>query len=74
MAATNDFSAANGLELSGFYAGIENLKNRFEQYRLYRRTLSELSALSDRDLADLGIHRSMIRQIAMEASYDNRAA
>ncbi|WP_372573744.1 DUF1127 domain-containing protein [Ruegeria jejuensis] len=74
MAATNDFSAANGLELSGFYAGIESLKNRFEQYRVYRRTLSELSALSDRELADLGMHRGMIRSIAMEAAYDNRAA
>ncbi|MEX0351513.1 MAG: DUF1127 domain-containing protein [Paracoccaceae bacterium] len=74
MAATNDFSAANGLELSGFYAGIENLKTRFEQYRVYRRTLGELSALSERELADLGMHRSMIRRIAMEAAYDGRTA
>ncbi|MCL6285370.1 DUF1127 domain-containing protein [Ruegeria sp. 2012CJ41-6] len=74
MAATNDFTAANGLEISGFHAGLEALKARFANYRLYRQTVSELSALSDRDLADLGIHRSMIRRIAMEASYDNRTA
>ncbi|MFA3918052.1 DUF1127 domain-containing protein [Ruegeria sp. 2012CJ15-1] len=74
MAATNDFTATNGLEISGFYAGLEALKARFANYRLYRQTVSELSDLSDRDLADLGINRSMIRRVAMEATYDNRAA
>ncbi|MGY9011961.1 MAG: DUF1127 domain-containing protein [Rhodobacterales bacterium] len=35
---------------------------------MYRRTIQELSSLSTRELSDLGIHRSMIRQIALEAS------
>ena len=38
-------------------------------WRTYRRTLDELSALDDRDLADLGLSRSMIRGFACEAAY-----
>ncbi|MGJ5619408.1 DUF1127 domain-containing protein [Sulfitobacter sp. MF3-043] len=34
----------------------------------YRETYSELSALSDRDLADIGIARSFIRRLAIEES------
>lgn len=37
--------------------------------KIYRRTVRELGALSDRDLADLGLHRSHIRQIAQTAAY-----
>lgn len=36
--------------------------------RVYRQTLAELAALSDRDLADLGIHRAQIRRVALEAA------
>lgn len=35
----------------------------------YRRTLREMSQLSNRELADLGIHRSEIKRIAYEAVY-----
>jgi uncharacterized protein YjiS (DUF1127 family) len=44
------------------------VKTGFEKRRMYRRTIQELSSLSTRELSDLGIHRSMIRQIALEAS------
>ena len=37
--------------------------------KVYRTTLTELQALDNRDLADLGISRSMIRAIAYEAAY-----
>ncbi|MGR3496652.1 DUF1127 domain-containing protein [Citreimonas sp.] len=37
---------------------------------VYRRTLNELYSLSDRDLADLGIHRSQVRSIAWQAAQD----
>lgn len=58
-----------------------NLVQRFEEFRaqvadtmakrkVYRTTVNELSALSNRDLADLGIHRSMIKRLALEAAYD----
>lgn len=37
--------------------------------KLYKATKRELDVLTNRDLADLGIHRSMIKSIAMEAAY-----
>ena len=51
---------------------IEGVKARMERRRSYRTTLRELMALSNRELADLGLHRSMLRGIAKEAAYDNR--
>ena len=45
------------------------LAQRLNQYRAYRRTLSELGQLSDRELSDLGLHRSQIRDTATEAAY-----
>jgi uncharacterized protein YjiS (DUF1127 family) len=41
----------------------------FAAWRLYRRTLSELQELSGRELADLGLNRSMLRRAAQEAVY-----
>ena len=38
---------------------------------VYKATLRELSELSSRDLADLGIHRSSIRRVAYESAYTN---
>ncbi len=37
--------------------------------KVYRTTLAELESLSNRDLADLGISRSMINSLAFEAAY-----
>ncbi len=54
-----------------FSSAVHNLKARYLQSRVYRTTMSELSALSNRDLADLGIHRSAIKSIALEAAYGN---
>lgn len=36
--------------------------------RIYKRTVAELSALTDRDLTDLGIHRMQIRRVALDAA------
>ena len=47
----------------------KSVKLALHRRRLFNRTVRELSALSDRELADLGIHASMIRQIATEAAY-----
>lgn len=51
-------------------AFVEVLMNRFSRYKMYRRTLNELSALSDRELADLGLSRSGLRRLAYQAAYD----
>jgi uncharacterized protein YjiS (DUF1127 family) len=53
-------SAASG-SVEGLFARI---RKSIADYRLYLATLGELESLSDRDLADLGIHRSSIREIA----------
>lgn len=40
-----------------------------QRRRVYLETLNELNGLSDRDLADLGILRTDIGQVAREAAY-----
>lgn len=42
------------------------VKTRRAQNRLYRQTVRELSQLSNRELADLGLSRYEIRRIALE--------
>ncbi|WP_299724943.1 DUF1127 domain-containing protein [uncultured Tateyamaria sp.] len=37
--------------------------------RVYKTTLRELQALSNRELADLGLHRSELSRVAWEAAY-----
>jgi uncharacterized protein YjiS (DUF1127 family) len=37
---------------------------KFKEWRSYRRTVRELSALSNRELADLGINRADIPFVA----------
>ncbi len=44
------------------------LAARAAQRRRYWTTLNALEGLSDRDLADMGIHRSQIREIASQAA------
>lgn len=40
-----------------------------QRNRVFRQTLKELNALTNRELADLGISRSMITRVAQEAAY-----
>jgi len=49
-------------------------RDELERRRVYRRTLDELHSLNSRDLADLGIDRSMIRSLALEAAYGEGVA
>ena len=46
-----------------------SLAQRLARYRTYRTTVNELAMLTDRELADMGIHRSDIRGIAADAAY-----
>lgn len=48
---------------------LARLGKIWADYRLYRATLEELRHLSDRELADLGIHRSAIADIARQSVY-----
>jgi uncharacterized protein YjiS (DUF1127 family) len=44
------------------------MADRYGRYALYKRTLGELQALSDRDLADLGVARADIETLARMAA------
>ena len=44
------------------------LAHSLRRRRTYMRTLNELRALSDRELADLGMHRAGLKAIAAEAA------
>jgi uncharacterized protein YjiS (DUF1127 family) len=47
---------------------FESLKTRFSTWKKYSRTVTELNALSNRELDDLGFSRADIGRIAREAS------
>jgi uncharacterized protein YjiS (DUF1127 family) len=53
---------------------LEAAALRHAQRRVYRTTLAELSLLSNRELADLGLARSELRRIAWEAGQQHTAA
>ena len=44
-----------------------NIVRNYRNWRLYRNTVSELNRLSNRELADLGIHRSEIHTVARKS-------
>ena len=45
------------------------LRQSFADYRAYLATYEELNALSERELADIGLSRLNVRDIAREAVY-----
>ncbi len=62
-----------GISLGQRFAAFRTeLAEKAAKRKVYRTTYNELNALTDRDLADLGIHRAMIKRIALEAAYDNQ--
>lgn len=48
---------------------VKSLREAYARRRVFKQTVRELNALSSRELADLGIHRTMITRIALEAAY-----
>lgn len=72
MTYTNDIRTAgrSATGLSDRIAGLFRALGEARQKRaVYNSTLRELEQLSGRDLADLGIARAMIPEIAREAAY-----
>lgn len=49
---------------------FDRLRRMLADYRLYLETRDELNALGDRALADLGLSRSDVHDIARRAAYD----
>lgn len=64
--AAGEYGRAEAGGLSGLWA---RLSKRLADHQLYRQTLDELAALTDRDLADLGLSRLQIREVAHESVY-----
>lgn len=58
---------------TGFFRRLSNALANYREMRqrnrVFRQTRRELNALTERELADLGIARSMITRIAREAAY-----
>ena len=48
---------------------VVTLKDGLRRRAIYKRTLRELNSLTEREMADLGIHPAMIVQVAREAAY-----
>lgn len=70
---------ATGNHVSGLGAILNRVSSLYHEtvdalgrYRVFRQTYDELSALSNRQLADLGINRSMITRIAMDAAQGDK--
>lgn len=48
---------------------VVDMKKVMARRAIFKQTQRELNALSNRELADLGIGRSMITRLAQEAAY-----
>ena len=69
MAYTNTSSVTHTPSITRLGEAVAELRARYKTYRLYRDTLDGLSALSNRELDDLGLSRSELRRVAEEAAY-----
>ncbi len=68
MAYVNSRSASVSIS-DRFGALVKMVKDAVERRQVYAVTVRELSALSDRDLTDMGISRLAISDVAREAAY-----
>ena len=59
--------------LDGLHHTYDGMRRRVAQIKArraaYNRTFTELNVLSDRELSDIGLHRSMVKGIAREHAY-----
>ena len=68
MAYVNSRATSAGL-VDRLVSALTSVKEAIERRRLYTRTLDELNALTDRELADLGLSRAAVAEVAREAAY-----
>lgn len=71
MAYYNDIAGRSDLIerlLNSVARTLDNAAERLATHRVYKTTLNELQVLSNRELADLGLHRSELKRIAWEAA------
>lgn len=73
MAYASNIQAGSSAGIAGRIAVlVASVKTSLHRRKVYRDTLAELGALSSRELSDLGINRSMITRLALEAAYGRR--
>lgn len=72
MAVLTHSAAQHGAAFDRIQTRIDAMRARLARYRLYRQTLNELSALSNSELADLGLNRSGLRSAAYQTAYEVR--
>ena len=53
-------------KIADFFGSVAD---RYTTYQLYRETFAELSALSNRELADIGLARGDVHRAAVDAAY-----
>ncbi|SFE27546.1 protein of unknown function [Sulfitobacter brevis] len=68
MAYVNTTSATTPSFFARIGTAFDAMATRYKQHRMYRQTFDGLSALSNRELADLGLNRSELRFVAWESS------
>lgn len=68
MAFITSSHANRNVVLQVIDAAYDRLMLRRAHSKCYRRTLNELNSLSDRDLADLGLHRADLHRVARESA------
>ena len=68
--ASNTQSAARNGLATRFDALLIDIRARLARRRVFNQTLHELSQLSNRELADLGLSRTEIRRVAWQAAYE----
>lgn len=67
------YANAHSHRANGWFAALGNtasaLISAWQRARVFARTYAELSALSNRELHDLGLNRAMITRLAHDAAY-----
>jgi len=69
MTMVTDFNVTAPSFSAAIVARWTALREQMAKRALYRKTISELQSLTGRELSDLGIHRSAIKGIALEAAF-----
>ena len=68
MALTADSSFSKPAVVGGLFAALNKLTETMQRRRVYRKTVKELNALSDRNLSDLGVSRVSIHRLALDVA------
>ncbi|WHZ33808.1 DUF1127 domain-containing protein [Sagittula sp. MA-2] len=70
MAHATEYTSQSQSALTGFAGIVETIRARRARRKVFNQTFRELSSLSNRELADLGMGRSEIRRVAYQAAYE----